>query len=192
MQVEWTARNYRLNEDVRELSQRKIDKLDRYVDEPADAHLIVETEKNRQIAELILRHRHGQFQAREEADDMRDSLFAVVDKVEKQARRAHKKFLDRRRRAQRPAEHHWPVDVIERPVLEADGAQAPAGPDEADGPRVVKQVRLPIKPMTVREAALHLEQSKNEFYVFLDERTAKVSVLYRRRDDNYGLIAPEA
>ena len=45
--------------------------------------------------------------------------------------------------------------------------------------------------MTVREASLLLEQSKNDFYVFLDERTSKVSVLYRRHDENFGLIAPE-
>ncbi|MEM9553244.1 MAG: ribosome-associated translation inhibitor RaiA [Acidobacteriota bacterium] len=181
MNLEWTARNYTLGDDVKELSQKKLAKVGRYVDDPAEAHLIFETEKNRQIAELILRHRHGQFQAREEADDMRDAVYSVVDKVEKQARRARRRFQDRRRRAQRQAEaeNHWPVTVIESPS-EID-----------DRPQVVKTTKLPIKPMSVREAALMLESSKNDFYVFLNESTSKVSVLYRRRDQNFGLIAPE-
>ena len=45
--------------------------------------------------------------------------------------------------------------------------------------------------MTIDEAALELEQSKNEFFVFRDSGTDRVSVIYRRRDANYGLIAPE-
>ena len=47
------------------------------------------------------------------------------------------------------------------------------------------------KPMTIDEASLQLEQSKNEFFVFRDSASDRVSVLYRRKDDNYGLIAPE-
>ena len=57
--------------------------------------------------------------------------------------------------------------------------------------QIVKTSRLPIKPMTIDEAALELDQSKNEFFVFRDSGTDRVSVIYRRKDSNYGLIAPE-
>jgi putative sigma-54 modulation protein len=58
-------------------------------------------------------------------------------------------------------------------------------------PRVIRESRLEIKPMTLDEAALQLETSKNEFVVFVDADSERVHVLYRRRDDHYGLIAPE-
>ncbi|NJL27577.1 MAG: hypothetical protein HC897_06610 [Thermoanaerobaculia bacterium] len=45
--------------------------------------------------------------------------------------------------------------------------------------------------MTIDEAALQLEGSKNEFFVFLDSSTERVSVLYKRKDNHFGLIAPE-
>ena len=45
--------------------------------------------------------------------------------------------------------------------------------------------------MSLDEAALQLEGSKNDFVVFRDANSDQVSVLYRRKDSNYGLISPE-
>ena len=58
--------------------------------------------------------------------------------------------------------------------------------------RVIKTSSLPIKPMTVEEAALKLEGSSNDFVVFKDSGNLQVSVLYKRRDANFGLISAEA
>jgi putative sigma-54 modulation protein len=58
-------------------------------------------------------------------------------------------------------------------------------------PRIIKTNNLPIRPMSIEEAALRLEDSKNEFIVFRDLDTDKISVIYKRRDSNLGLIAPQ-
>lgn len=179
MKVDFTGRHFPLDDEIREFTLKKLAKLEPFVEDPADAHVVLEVEKNRQIAEILVSHRHGSVQATESADTMMDAVNVVVDKIEKQARRARKKFMDKRRRAQR-GEHHWPMDVIEAPSLQG-----------GEAPRVVKTSRLPIKPMTIDEAALELERSKNEFFVFLDSTNDKVSVLYRRKDEHFGLIAPE-
>ena len=63
--------------------------------------MTLEQEKYRQIAELHVAHRHGLLQANGETEDMRDTINLVVDKIEKQARRSRKKFMDKRRRADR-------------------------------------------------------------------------------------------
>jgi len=57
--------------------------------------------------------------------------------------------------------------------------------------RIIKTNSLPIRPMSIEEAALRLDESKNEFIVFRDLDTDKISVIYKRRDNNLGLIAPE-
>jgi putative sigma-54 modulation protein len=44
--------------------------------------------------------------------------------------------------------------------------------------------------MALDEAALQLEGAPNDFVVFRDIRTDRVCVLYKRKDDNYGLISP--
>lgn len=182
MNVEFTARGFELDAELQSYAEKKLEKLEKFLEEPAEIHLILETEKIRQIAELVVSHRHGSMQASEAADEMRDAIHAVIGKVEKQARRAKKKFYDQRRRAGREMNHQeqWPMEVLERSSF-----------GDSDEPRVIKKNHLPIKPMTIDEAALQLEGSKNDFFVFRDATTDRVSVLYRRRDENFGLIAPE-
>jgi putative sigma-54 modulation protein len=181
MEIKYTGRHFQVDDRVKAFSDSKLSKLDKYLAEPVEVHLTLETEKRRQIAELHVTHRHGAIQATDESERMLDAIQSVVDKVEKQARRSRKKHHDKKRRAQRPGEEwHWDVDVVD-----SESVHAP------QGPRVIKTGRLPIKPMTLDEAALGLAESKNEFFVFLDSATDRVSVLYRRNDGHYGLIAPE-
>jgi len=178
MEIKYTGRHFQVDDQVREFAAGRLAKLARFLEEPVDVNLTLETEKHRQIAELLVSHRHGVVQATEEADQMRDAIRAVAEKAEKQARRSRKKHKDKRRRAGR--DDGWPLEVLEAASV-GHGAT----------PRVIKTTRIPIKPMTIEEAALGLEGSKNEFFVFLDSATDRVSVLYRRTDGHYGLIAPE-
>ena len=182
MEIKYTGKHFQVDERIRSFADGKLAKMSRFLEGPVEAHLTLETEKHRQIAELHVSHRFGILKATEEAEQMLDAILSVAEKVEKQARRARKKYQDKRRRADRNnnEEWHWPVDVVE-----AASVHAPAGP------RIIKTGRLPIKPMTIEEAALGLTASKNEFFVFRDSTTDRVSVLYRRNDGHYGLIAPE-
>ena len=182
MNVEYVGRNYDLDDRVREYAEEKLQKVVKFLEDPVDIRVTLESAKHRQIAELHIAHRHGQLQATEATDEMLDAVNLVVDKVEKQARRSRKKFIDTRRRADRAthAEHLWPVEVLEGPAV-----------DSGSEPRIIKTTQLSIKPMRIEEAALALGDSKNEFMVFRDASTDRVAVLYRRRDGNYGLITPE-
>ena len=127
-------------------------------------------------------HKHGLIQATEETPAaMRDAISLAIDKVEKQAQRARKRFMDRRRRADRTKENgnHWPLLVVE-----------PRSP-RAGSPRVILTDRLEVKPMAIEDAALEMENSGHGFVVFRDTRSDRLSVLYRRADSNYGLISPD-
>ncbi|HEX9731486.1 MAG TPA: ribosome-associated translation inhibitor RaiA [Thermoanaerobaculia bacterium] len=180
MEIKYTGRHFQVDDRVKTFADGKLSKMTRFLEEPIEIHLTLEVEKHRQVAELHATHRHGALQATEEAEQMLDAIQAVVDKVEKQARRSRKKHQQRRRRAQRVNHEDWPLEVVDSASVNAP-----------EGPKIIKTGRLPIKPMTLDEAALGLASSKNDFFVFRDSVTDKVSVLYRRRDGHYGLIAPE-
>lgn len=181
MNVEFVARDYDLNDRIREFANKKLKKVVKFLQNP-EARFTLQTRKHRQIADLHVSHRFGVIQANEETDDMFDSVNLVVDKAEKQARRSIKKFQDKRRRGERGESGHagWPVSVLEGGSV-----------DRGEEPRIVKSSRFAIKPMTLDEAAIQLRESKNEFVVFKDSESDQVSVLYKRRDENYGLISPE-
>lgn len=182
MEIKYTGRHFQIDDRVKAFADGKLAKMTRFLDEPIEIQLTLEVEKHRQIAELHVIHRHGSLQAAENSEQMLEAILAVVEKVEKQARRSRKKHQDKRRRAQRGnnEERQWAVDVVDR-----------ASVSTPEGPKIIKRGWLPIKPMTLDEAAIGLAESKNEFFVFRDSATDRVSVLYRRNDGHYGLIAPE-
>ncbi len=178
MNIEYTGRNYTIDDRVRDLVSEKLQKLAKLLDEPIDARMTLSAEKRKFVADLHLHHRHGSIQAEESSDDnMFEAIGDVAAKAERQAERDKTRRVDRRRRE--ASANHWPVEVLEAGTL-AD-----------ESPRVIKSSRIEIKPMTLEEAAQKLGDSRSEFVVFLDATNERVSVLYKRKDQNFGLIAPE-
>ena len=57
---------------------------------------------------------------------------------------------------------------------------------------MIRNRRVAAKPMTVGEAALEVGGSPDGVVVFRDATTGRITVLYRRKDGNMGLIDPEA
>ncbi len=184
MQIEYTCRNVHLDDRLRLGVEQKLEKTMKFLEEPIEVKVILEVERHRGIAEVHITHRLGIVQAREENEDgLPEAVHLALERAEKQARRSRKKLVDQRRRpprADRVNGHHWPMDVLE-------GASVSAGVT----PRVIESTHLPIKPMTLDEAALELETAEYGFVAFIDARTQRLSVLFKRKDQHYGLIAPE-
>ena len=65
--------------------------------------------------------------------------------------------------------------------------EAPA----AEETRVVKTKKFQLMPMTVDDAILQMEMLQHNFFVFLDMETDSVNVVYKRNDDDYGLLETE-
>ena len=70
---------------------------------------------------------------------------------------------------------------------------ADGGGDDVPQPRarIVRAKRYPVKPMTIEDAALRVDQQQETFVVFRNADTEGISILYRRKDGNLGLIEPD-
>jgi putative sigma-54 modulation protein len=182
MNIDFVGRSVEIDDRLRSYTERKLGKVTKFLQDPVEIRVTLEVEKHRNIADLHISHKHGVLQATEETGDLYEAVNQAVDKVEKQARRSKNRAIDRRRRADRETTNglRWPLEVLARESLAAGAS-----------PRIIKTTHLPIKPMSIEEAALWLEQGKNDFVVFRDSGSDRVSVLYKRKDNNYGLIAPE-
>lgn len=181
MQIDYTCRNVHLDDRLRDLIEQRLQKVMKFVEEPIEVKVVLDIEKHRHIAEIHISHRLGIAKAAEENDgSLLDAINLAVDKAEKQARRSRKKRVDKRRRADRTNGHRWPMEVL-------DGASVGGGVV----PRVVATTHVEIKPMTIAEAAIELETAEHGFVVFRDADSDRLNVLFKRRDQNYGLIAPE-
>lgn len=182
--VKITGRHLQVTEAISDHVTRKIENL--HLDYPKiiEAHVILEVAKYRHSAEVILVcSNHITIEAREETDDMYAAIDAVVDKVQRQMRK-YKTRLMRKHRPRKDIVHHLEEHVIESEPVEVDGEE-----DGAHHP-VVRTERYPVKPMFIDEAVLQLEMSHRQFLVFLNARSSRMNVIYRRKSGDFGLIEP--
>ena len=188
MATEITGRNFEVTPDIRKLLETKIAKVqDRLFDDVIDIRCVLQVQKYRNICEILIVGKDHDVKVIQESDEsMQDAINLALDHLKRQAQKNRKKIRDHHRKDGNTAKGQvteWAVQVLEPGKLRETG--------DHNRPRIIKTNNLPIRPMSIEEAALRLDDSKNEFIVFRDLDTDKISVIYKRRDDNLGLIAPE-
>jgi len=187
MATEISGRNYEIPSNVRDMVEKKLAKIEeRLFDDVIDVRVVLQVEKYRNICEvLIVGKDHDVKTVQESGESMQDAINLAVDHLKRQAQKNRKKIRDHHRKDGngRKAVTEWAVQVLEPGNLRETG--------DHNRPRIIKTSNLAIRPMSIEEAALRLDDSKNEFIVFRDIDSDKVSVIYKRRDNNLGLIAPE-
>jgi putative sigma-54 modulation protein len=152
----------------------------------ARAHVIIDVVKNRHIAEILLHWREHTLTAKDTNADMYQALTRCIDKIEKQAVKLKKKIIERKQGG-------VPLSAVAPDTAPADaGDAADAAADGGGGrqPRIIAARRYKVKPMTAEEAVMSLADDGDQFVVFRDSDTDRLSVLYKRKDGNYGLIQP--
>jgi putative sigma-54 modulation protein len=206
MEVRIKGKNLPVTDALHEHAQRKLEKLTRFLppwDEPPDVELELSVERNpsielNQVCEVTVRTKGPVLRVRENDRDMYVAIDHAVHKLERQAAR----YRDRKRRRHH---RHGKHDVLPEHVLpkdledvalaeEAEEVAALNGAAEVvDEPvlRVVKAKRFEMIPMSIDDAADRIEMLSHDFYVFKNtDDSDAVTVIYRRRDGDLGLIAP--
>ena len=186
MATEISGRNYEIPSDVRAMLDKKLAKIEeKLFDDVIDVRVVLQVEKYRNICEILITGKRHDVKTVQESDvSMMDAVNAALDHVKRQAQKNRNKLRDHHRKdAAKPAITEWAVQVLEPNNLREETEQR--------APRIIKTNNISIRPMSIEEAALRLDDSKNEFIVFRDIDNDKVSVIYKRTDSNLGLIAPE-
>jgi putative sigma-54 modulation protein len=179
MQVIISARGLTVSSTYRDAMTRRLEKIERMWPKIIEAKIVLSREKHRRTAALTLIAKHQTFRSEETAGDLASAVDMAADALERQVREAkdrvkHHKGRGRRAtlRAARPA------------------ARAARLEDAAEADVAVR--RVPLKPMTLAEAAEQLGRGDEGFVVFRNPRTEGLGVLYRRKGGGLGLIEPVA
>ena len=182
--IKVTGRHVSVTEPIKDYATSRIEHL--HLDYPriVEAHVILDVEKHRHFAEIIMHcTNHITIEASHTTDDMYASIDGVVAKIAQQMRKYKTKILKSHRpRGQQSIRH------IEEQVLQIN--EETFHEIENSEPEVIKTERYPVKPMYVDEAVLQIEMSNRQFVVFQNAKTEKVNILYRRKDSGFGLIEP--
>lgn len=153
--------------------EERIVKLKKYLDVPSEAHIILSTEKFRNVAEINLSANGWNVNAKEEAKDMHLAVDSCIDKIEKQLKKQREKNREHKPKSIRHA-----------------GAKSAENIEEEDyaTSKVVETRKVILKPMSLEEAVLELEGGKARFLIYRDTASEKVSLVHRLDDGNFAHI----
>jgi len=193
MDLQVRVRNLELNEMVREQITGKVNRLGRRLPSIANATVDLARENTRAqsqrvVAQITLDIGGTVLRGEERGTNAVaavDAVIAVMDRrIERYKGKAYKSERVKK------AGNNPSIRTLDLPSISLDEASLEDEIVEAEG-RVVRVKRFPIKPMTMEEAAFQMELLGHDFFLFLSSETDEYSVLYKRRDGDYGLIQPE-
>jgi putative sigma-54 modulation protein len=163
------------SEDLKSYVTDKLNRLDKYLYNPAEANVVLQVEKFRHIAEIKITGDRLNINGKEETGDLYSAIDMVLDKLEKQIKKNKQKIREHRNNSKAGMR-----DIAVEDTLSGD--------DEAEGQIHVQNIEY--KPMHVEDAVMQIGLVNDNFLVFTNAATDQVNVLYRRRDGDFGLIQP--
>ncbi len=186
MEFQFVGQHLDLTEALKSYARKRVGKLEKFFPDRPDQELHsrvkLRVESERQIAELQVTGDGEFFEGTASSPDMYASIDQAVDKLGRQLRKYHEKLTNHRK----TNTTNFKREVASK-VLQLD--------DEENGdsePEIKRRRTFTAKPMTVDEAVLQLESFDYDFFVFTNQVTDDVNVIYRREEGNYGLIEAES
>lgn len=175
MKISVTFRNAEGENWQKEYVDDRLKKMKKYIDRPVEAHVVLSVEKFRNVAEVNLMADGLNVNAKEESKDMHLAIDNAIEKIERQLKKRKEKIRGHKTNLTR-----------------SEGITAISGlPEEAEetlDARVVETRRIVLKPMSLDDAMMEIEDSKNRFILYRDALTENVSLIYRREDGLFALI----
>ena len=157
----------------------KLKKIDKYLDNPEEvnASVVVRVEKQGQKVEITIPLKNFMLRAEETQEDIYAAVDTIIDKIERQIRK-NKTKLESQAKKSREVKGFVLDEIIE---VE----------EEAEETKIVKRKKVDVKPMSEEEAVLQMELLGHDFYLFKDADTMKPALVYKRKDNQYGIIETE-
>lgn len=172
MRIEYVGKNINLRDNFKTEVEKKLSRLEKYFDEDVEARVVFSSHSNSKKVEITIWLKRGTILRSEvTTNDMLASVDGVIDALDKQIGRYKKKLRKRSNESIRFEEV-----PIEDTTLE----------EESD--TVVKVKKIGIKPMFIEDAIMQMNLLHHDFFVYEDAESGKISVVYRRKDGNFGLI----
>jgi len=177
MNVEITGRHVVITPAIRAYILKRLRKFVKIFGDDISFHVILDVEKERQAAEVLLKSRLLSLAGKGSTDDMYSSIMLAIEKLERQALKHKSKIIEGKRQKAK----------AKSVAVKSGAADAPARA-RAQRKSGIQEEEAQRKPMAVEEAVLELNHSEYPFVVFRNSESGDVNILYRKKDGTLGLI----
>ena len=191
MRVDFQGRNAEITKRFREHCQPRVAALQNHFDRIHDVRVTVSAQRNWRTVEITLEADGLLLRSEERSNDDLASFDRALDRLERQLVRYRERVKHHARRSTRgKAEGEAEGEAEE--LTQQPAEQVPVALAELDTNRIefIRTKSHALKPMTPEEAALQMDLLGHDFFMFFDDDSEQVEVVYRRRDGGYGLIEP--
>ncbi len=180
MKITVTGRNVDVTPALRKYAEDKIGKFEKYLHKITEATVTFSIQKHFHKVDLLIRANGTVLQAEGVTEELYASIDDAYAKLEKQARRLKDKKASRRK-----------ADAgKDKGNMEAEAALSVGEADEAPEDVTIVRLDYEMKPMPPDEAAMQLDMDTRDFLVFTNSETGLFSVIFKRKNGDYGLIEP--
>lgn len=179
MQTTVTFKKIDPSDSLKDYVKKRLEKFDKMMDSPFEAHVVLSVEKIRHIAEITLTCDRLKIHAKEESESMYSSIDTLTDKVKVQIKKnkdkgKHHMSGNKKSIKDTGIDPDYIAEVFDNPVTES----------------IIFET-VDTKPMDVEDAVAQLNSSKLAFFVFNNARTEQLNVLYKHNNGKLGLIQPK-
>lgn len=177
MKVQIYGKNITVTPAIAEKIEKKLNHLEKYfiIDENVIANVVVRVYPNKQKIEVTIPTKFAVLRAEVVHDDLYAAIDLAIDKLEDQIRR-------QKTRLTRKNKEKLAYAFLETEELDEEY-------DEAD--EVVKTKSIVLDTMELDEAIMRMEMLNHNFFIYRDDETKEIAVVYKRHDGGYGLIETE-
>ena len=178
MDIKITAKNIKLTAAIKEYINTRVSKVENFFDNIVSAQVFLSVEKKiNQRAEIIL---YTGAKTTINASAVESNLYKAIDaaatKAEAQAKKLKNKVKNRK--SSKKSVRTMEVEAFEPVIMPQNDVKF----------SVIKQVE--VSPMNPEDAAYEMERLGYSFWMFLDENSKQINLIFKRLDGTYGLIKP--
>lgn len=187
------GKHIEVTDALRNYVWEKLSRIERIADQIIDVHVVLDAQKLEKTCSILMNFIRFQIKVQAGKDNMYEAIDKAVDRVVKLIRRYKTKLQSYRSKHLSTVDIH--VNVIEplkddlsaiNDEIEAENVAEEAKKFELH--KVVAKETMPLKTLTQDEAIMKMEITSDPFMIFRSEEDQRLKVIYRREDENYGLV----
>lgn len=161
-----------ITDSMKKYLEEKLKKIEKYYENPdkVEVKAVLKVNGLNNKVEVTCKTASFTLRAEETNSDMYAAIDLVVDKLESQIRKNKSKIKSKMNKEKISDFGYFDFETEE---------------EESD---IVKRKTIELKPMDEEEAILQMELLGHNFFIFKNFNTDTICVIYKRKDNNYGLI----
>jgi putative sigma-54 modulation protein len=172
MNIIVTGRHLEITPALKNYVEKKVKRINRYLSNISEAVVTISVQKYRHKVEVLLKVNGVLIQAEGVTSEVYSSIDEVSEKLGRQIKKYKEKLVSHRK---------------------SEGKGSSGAPDvksTLEVGRIIKNKRFELKPMSPDEAVMQMDLLDKNFFIFTNDNSGDINVIYRRRDGNFGLIEP--